>query len=332
MNRLWKIGTSVFVLLMFFRPPPIDGATLAHLRVGYPSPSASFYPLFATKEAGLLEKYGFDPQMVYVQGVQLVQVHVSGQLDFSSVSSVVYLQASVEGADLIQVASSIDNQLMKLMVHPSISKPQDLKGKTLAVTRFGSLTDLLIRPALKNWGLEPQKDVKLIQIGRMPDIATAISQKSVDGGVISFPTSVQAEKMNLKTLLDFADSGFDIPATTVVISRRYGKANRDVVVRFLKAYLEGTHRLFMDRELGIRALRKYGGISDREMLATTYDLFTSRYIKKIPKINTKGVENSLSLIAESNPKAKGRKPEEFMDASFMDELESSGFIKSVWKQ
>jgi NitT/TauT family transport system substrate-binding protein len=332
MNRLWKIGTSVFVLFMFFRPPPIDGATLAHLRVGYPSPSASFYPLFATKEAGLLEKYGFDPQMVYVQGVQLIQVHVSGQLDFSSVSSVVYLQASVEGADLIQVASSIDNQLMKLMVHPSISKPQDLKGKTLAVTRFGSLTDLLIRPALKNWGLEPQKDVKLIQIGRMPDIATAISQKSVDGGVISFPTSVQAEKMNLKTLLDFADSGFDIPATTVVISRRYGKANRDVVVRFLKAYLEGTHRLFMDRELGIRALRKYGGISDREMLATTYDLFTSRYIKKIPKINTKGVENSLSLIAESNPKAKDRKPEEFMDASFMDELESTGFIKSVWKQ
>src|SRR5262249_19604737 len=152
-------------------PRQSNGANLAPLRVGYPSPSASFYPLFATKEAGLLEKYGFDPEMVYVQGVQLVQVHVSGQLDLSSLSSLVYLQASVEGADLIQVASSIDIQLMKLMVHPSISKPQELKGKTLAVTRFGSLTDLLVRSALKNWGLEPLKDVKLIQIGRMPDMA-----------------------------------------------------------------------------------------------------------------------------------------------------------------
>ena len=332
MNTLWKIGTSIFVLLTFLCPPQIEGATLTRLRVGYPSPSASFYPLFATKEAGLLEKYGFDTEMVYVQGVQLIQVHVSGQLDVSSVSSVVYMQASVEGADLIQVASSIDKQLMKLMVQPSIAKPQDLKGKTLAVTRFGSLTDLLVRPVLKNWGLEPQKDVKLIQIGRMPDIATAISQKSVDGGVISFPTSVQAEKMNIKTLLDFADSGFDIPATTIVVSRRYSKTNRDTVLRFLKAYIEGTRRLLSDRELGIRALRQYGGISDREMLATTYDLFTSRYIKKIPKINTKGVENSLSLIAESNPKAKGRKPEEFIDTSFMDELESTGFINSVWKQ
>ena len=103
---------------------------MSKLRVGYPSPSAAFYPLFATKEAGLLEKYGFDSEMVYVQGVQLVQVHVSGQLDLATISSVVYLQASVEGADLMQVASSIDNQIMKLMVHQSITKPQDLKGKT----------------------------------------------------------------------------------------------------------------------------------------------------------------------------------------------------------
>jgi ABC-type nitrate/sulfonate/bicarbonate transport system substrate-binding protein len=308
----------------------MQAANLTRIRIGYPSPSAAFYPLFATKEAGLLEKYGFEPEMVYVQGVQLVQVHVSGQLDLSTISSVVYLQASVEGADLIQVASSIDNQIMKLMVHPSITKPQDLKGKTLAVTRFGSLTDLLVRPALKNWGLEPQKDVKLIQIGRMPDIATAIAQKTVDGGMISFPTSVLAEKLNLKTLLDFSESGFESPATTVVVSRRYAKSNRDIVLRFLKAYIEGTKRLFTDRELGIRALRRYGGVADRDMLATTHDLFTSRYIKKIPKINAKGVENSLGLIAENNAKAKGRKAEEFMDSSFMDELESSGFIKSVW--
>jgi ABC-type nitrate/sulfonate/bicarbonate transport system substrate-binding protein len=309
---------------------PAHSATLTKLRVGYPSPSAAFFQLFATKEAGLLEKYGFDTEMVYVQGVQLIQVHVSGQLDLSTISSVVYLQAAVEGADLVQVAGSIDNQIMKLMVHPSIAKPQDLKGKTLAVTRFGSLTDLIVRPALKNWGLEPQKDVKLIQIGRMPDMVTAIMQKSVDGGVISFPTSVQAEKLQLKTLLDFAELGHDLPASTVVVSRRYGKANHDVVIRFLKAYIEGTRRLFTDRELGIRALRRYGGISDRDMLATTYDLFTTRYIKKIPKINPKGVENSLNLIAENNPKAKGRKAEEFMDSSFIDELESNGFIKSVW--
>jgi ABC-type nitrate/sulfonate/bicarbonate transport system substrate-binding protein len=330
-----KVNVRVCLLIwsfaIFSMPLRAEGASLTRIRVGYPSPSASFYPLFVTKEAGLFEKYGLDAEMIYVQGVQLIQVHVAGQLDFSTVSSVVYLQASVEGADLVQIASSIDNQIMKFMVDPAISKPADLRGKTVAVTRFGSLTDLLARPVLKNWGLDPQKDVKLLQIGRMPDIATAIAQKKVDAGVISFPTSVQAEKMGIKTLLDFADSDFDIPATTVVVSRRFSQANREVGLRFLKAYVEGTQRLFADRQLAINALRKYGGISDRELLATTYDLFTSRYIKKVPTVNRKGVENSLDLIAENNPRARGRKAEDFMDTSFMNELEKSGFIKSVSK-
>lgn len=331
MKFLSSIGLGLVLLLASSAAiKNVEGASLMPIKVGYPSPSASFFPLFVTKEAGLFQKYGLEAEMIYVQGVQLVQVHVSGQLNFATISSVVYLQASVEGADLVQIASSIDKQLMKLMVDPSISKPADLKGKTLAVTRFGSLTDLLVRPALRKWGLEPQKDVKLIQIGRMSDIASAIALKRVDAGVISFPTSVQGEKMGLKTLLDFSESSDELPATTVVISRRYGKEHRDVVLRFLKAYIEGTHRLFTDRDLSIRALRKYGGISDKEMLATTYDLFTSRYIKKIPTASLQGIKNSLALIAESNPKAREHKPEEFMDASYMDELEKTGFIKSVW--
>jgi hypothetical protein len=104
-----------------------------------------------------------------------------------------------------------------------------------------------------------------------------------------------------------------------------------VVLRFLKAYIEGTRRLLTDRELGIRALRKYGGIDDQELLAATYDLYTARYIKKVPRINPKGVENALNLLAENNPKAKARRAEEFQDTSFIDELEKTGFIKSVWQ-
>jgi NitT/TauT family transport system substrate-binding protein len=321
---------AAFAVLISLGLSSIQAAELTRIRVGYPSPSANFYPLFATKEANLFEKYGFEPEMIYVQGVQLIAVHVAGQLDFSSVSGLVFLQASVEGADLILLASSNDSQPMKLMVHSGIAGPKDLKGKTVAVTRFGSLTDLLLRPVLKNWGLEAQKDVTLLQIGRVPDMVTAIAQKKIDGGVISFPNSLQAEKLGIKTLLDFADSGLDIPSTTVVASRRYANSHRDVVLRFLKAYIEGTRRLLTDRELGIRALRKYGGVTDRELLATTYDLFTSRFTKKIPKINPKTVETALNLLAENNPKAKGRRAEEFMDTSFMDELETTGFIKSVW--
>ncbi|HEX7229053.1 MAG TPA: ABC transporter substrate-binding protein [Candidatus Binatia bacterium] len=331
MKARWRLTSLVLISLALMLAVISTAHAAERVRIGYPSPSANFYPLFATKEANLFEKYGFEPEMIYIQGVQLIAVHVAGQLDFSSVSGLVFLQASIEGSDLTMLASSNDSQPMKLMVHSGVSGPNDLKGRTIAVTRFGSLTDLLLRPMLKNWGLDPQKDVKLLQIGRLPDMVLAIAQKKVDGGVISFPNSLQAEKMGAKTLLDFADSGLDIPSTTVVASRKYANAHRDTVLRFLKAYIEGTRRLLTDKELGIRALRKYGGVNDRELLMTTYDLFTSRYTKKVPKINPKTVETALSLLAEVTPKAKGRKAEEFIDTSFIDELEATGFINSVWK-
>ena len=117
---------------------PGADAPLKKLRVGYPSHSASMYPIYVTKEAKLFEKYGLDTEMIYVQGVQMVQVHVAGQLDVTTTSGLVTLQSSVSGADLILLANSIDIHLMKLTAHPSINGPADLKGKSIAVTRFGS--------------------------------------------------------------------------------------------------------------------------------------------------------------------------------------------------
>ena len=306
-------------------------AALTKIRVGYPSPSASMYPLFATKEAGVFEKHGLDAELIYIQGVQMVQVHVAGGLDFTGTSGIVTLQSSVSGADIVLLSNSIDTHLMKVIVHPSITSPAGLKGKSLAVTRFGSLTDLAVRPVLEQWKLEPNKDVTLVQIGRLSDMVPAVLQKKVDGGVFSFPSSLYAEKAGLKPLYHLADSGIEVPTTTIAVSRSYAKANRDIVLRYVRAYVEGTHRLLTDRELGIRALRRYGGVQDNELLATTYDLFAKKYIKKVPTLTATAVQNALKLLAEGNPKAKNRRPEEFMDTSFMDELEKSGFIKKLWQ-
>lgn len=334
LRRICFLG---FVLLLSFGPvkPPLTQAASANLtkiRVGYPSPSASLYPLFVTKEAGLFEKYGLDAELIYVQGVQMVQVHTAGQLDFTSTSGIVTLQSSVNGSDLILLANSIESHLMKIIAHPSIAGPADLRGKSIGVTRFGSLTDLALRPVLEHWRLEPNKDVTLVQIGRLADIVPAIQQKRIAAGMLSFPTSFFAEKLGLKSLYDLSESGIEVPTTTIAVSRAYAGAHRDLVLRYMKAYLEGTHRLLTDRDMGIKALKKYGGINDQELLAATYDLFTAKYIRKVPTLTVKAVHNALQLVGESNPKAKGRRLAEFMDTSYMDELEKSGFIKKLWQQ
>ena len=135
----------------------------------------------------------------------------------------------MEGSDLILVASSNDSQPMKLMAHTGITGSADLNGKTIAVTRFGSLTDLLLRPVLKNWGLDPQKDVKLLQIGRLPDMVTAIAQKKVDAGVISFPQFLAGRKIGHQDSFSILPTlGWIFLLPPIVVSRKYSQSHREV--------------------------------------------------------------------------------------------------------
>jgi len=311
-------------------PSQLESAELTRIRIGYPSPSASFSPLFSAKEAGLFKKHGLASELLYLQGVQITQVHVAKQVDFTVTGAPLPLRAAVEGADLILAASSIDKFIYKLIVEPGITNPADLKGKTIGITTFGSLPDVAIRLVLKQWGMNADKDVKLVQVGRMTDMVVALSGKKIDAGVISDPTSFQAEKLGMRRLLDMADVDVEFANVAVAVSRAYAKSHREVVMRFLKAYVEGTRRFMTDKEFGIKTLRKYTGTQDQEILSKTYDLFASKYIKKNPTLSLKGVETTLAMIADRNPKAKGRRAEEFVDTSLMEELEKTGFIKSVW--
>jgi ABC-type nitrate/sulfonate/bicarbonate transport system substrate-binding protein len=136
----------------------------------------------------------------------------------------------------------------------------------------------------------------------------------------------------MRRLLDMADVDIEFANVAVAVSRAYTKSERAVVLRFLKAYMEGTRAFLTNRGLGIKALRKYTGSDDPEILAKTYDLFSSKYIKKIPALSLKGVENTLAMIAERNPKAKNRKAQEFVDMSLIEELETTGFVKSLWAE
>ena len=308
-------------------PSRLQGAELTRIRIGYPSPSASFSPLFAAKEAGLFEKHGLASELLYLQGVQITQVHVAGYVDFTVTGAPLPLRAAVEGADLILAASSIDKFIYKLIVEPGITKPADLRGKTIGITTFGSLPDVAIRLVLRQWGMNADKDVKLVQVGRMTDMVVALSGKKIEAGVISDPTSFQAEKLGMRRLLDMADVDVEFANVAVAVSRAYAQSHRDVVLKFLKAYVEGTRRFMTDKEFGIKALRKYTGTQDQEILSKTYDLFDSKYIKKNPSLSLKGVETTLAMIADRNPKARGRRAEEFVDTSLMDELEKTGFMR-----
>lgn len=170
-----------------------------------------------------------------------------------------------------------------------------------------------------------------IQVGRMSDMVVALSSRKINAGVISDPTSFQAEKLGMRRLLDMADEDVEFANVAVAVSRAYTRSQRDIVLRFLKAYIEGTQRFMSDKQFGMKTLGKYTGSPDQEILGKTYDLFATKYIKRIPVLSLRGVQATLEMIADRNPKARNRKAEEFMDTSLMAELEKSGFLKAVWK-
>ena len=331
MNRLAVALAVSSVLALGLATHNLDGADLTRIRIGYPSPSASFSPLFVAHEAKLFEKNGLASELLYLQGIQITQVHVAGYVDFTVTGAPLPMRAAVEGADLTLAASSVDKFIYKLIVEPNITKPADLRGKIIGITTFGSLPDVAIRLVLKKWGINADTDVKLIQVGRMSDMVVALSAKKIDAGVISDPTSFQAEKIGMRRLLDMADEDVEFANVAVAVSRAYAKSQRDNTLRFLRAYVEGTRRFMTDKEFGIKTLSKYTGSRDQEILGKTYDLFATKYIKKIPTLSLRGVEATLAMIADRNPKAKNRKAEEFMDITLMADLEKSGFIKAVWK-
>ena len=135
----------------------------------------------------------------------------------------------------------------------------------------------------------------------------------------------------MKRLLDMADEDVEFANVAVAVSRAYIKSQRDVALRFMKAYIEGTRRFMTDKDFAVRTLSKYTGSRDQEILGKTYELFATKYIKRDPVLSARGVEATLAMIADRSPKAKGRKAEEFMDTSLMAELEKGGFLKQIWK-
>ena len=162
------------------------------------------------------------------------------------------------------------------------------------------------------------------QVGKLALLAQS---GALIGGVLDWAAARGIGFSTVVSMGDMADVDVEFANVAVAVSRAYTKSHRDVVLRFLKAYVEGTRRFMTDKEFGIKALRKYTGSQDQEILSKTYDLFASKYIKKNPTLSLKGVETTLAMIADRNPKAKGCRAEEFVDMSLMDELEKTGFMR-----
>ena len=205
---------------------------------------------------------------------------------------------------------------------------EDLKGKALGITRYGASTDVSLRAYLKKYGLEPDREVKILAMGGQPEILAGMQAGVIQGGILSSPADFKAKKAGFALLANFAKEGIDYPTTSLVSTRSTIKKDRETVKRFLMAYSEAVDRLFRDKELFIRTIGKWTRTQDRETLESSYE-YATNFIERPPRLPVKAIDNIFASMLETDPKAKGHKAEEFMDSSVYNELEASGFFKSM---
>ena len=302
---------------------------LKKIRVGVSAVSMGNIILYVMKEARLYEKYGLDAEVITMNGSGISsKALVSGGIDIAPIATPTVINANLAGADMQILAHTLPGVVHALMVKPEIKRIEDLKGKKVAVSSLGSLTDFLVRYIAKKKGLNPDRDVTLIQTGGDSDRIVALSSGVVEGAALSHPAYGRAQKLGFPMLWDSAKE-VNYPWIEITTRRAIIKSDRDMVMNYMRAHLEGIALFKRDRELGKRVIKKTLRVDDEELVNESYEIFSKAFIPA-PYPNLPGMKTSYEYVATTRPDVWNHKPEEFADSSFVTELDKSGFIKSLY--
>jgi NitT/TauT family transport system substrate-binding protein len=322
--------TRLFVAVLFLAALAAGHAwpqTRAKLNVVYPAISGINAALWFAAETRAFEKYGLEVKLIYIPtALQVTRVVLTGdsQIAFSGGTPVV--NAVLGGADLVFIGGVANVPAFYMMALPEIKTVTDLKGKTVGVTRFGSSTDFAMRYLLINQGINPDKDVTVLQLGGMPELAAALSKRLIAAAPLSAPTHIRARSAGAQPLIDLAKAGVYIPHTAVITTRAYLRTNREIVASFFKGYSEGIQRFLQDKATAKKVIQQYTRDSADDIIEATYQ-YSVDYVVRPPFANREGIVETLKL--STVPEASKANPDQFIDNSVVKSLEEQGFFRQI---
>ena len=296
MNRS---ALNKFVFFVFFHClAGVDLLNAQTLKVPYVSISPTNGPLWIAKEARLFQKYNLEAQLIYIPGgTVIIQSMLAGEANVANMAPPAALAAWVRGADLAVVASGVNRLLETIVTSTQINSPQDLKGKRIGISRYGSLTDAALREALRHYNLIPDKDVTIVQAGGEGERLAALRAKALDGAMLSGDQRFQAEKLGFHVVIDLSKLPIEYPNNGIVVRKDFARTNRDTVKRFLKAWVEGIKIFKTDRDVSLRVLGKYLKTKDQEVLAKSYEPYPLVF-ERVPIAKREGFAFALERLEQ----------------------------------
>jgi NitT/TauT family transport system substrate-binding protein len=302
------------------------------IRIGYSGATISNAMLWVTDEAKLFQKNGIDPEILYLQTTLGQTALIAGEIDMCVYSGSLLSAARLQGADVVMVASFLNKPIYRLVVRPEIRAVTDLRGKRLGITRFGTVTDSTTRLLVGRLGLDPDKDVILVQVGEVPVLLTSlIAGKTIDGAIIQPPYYQKAVASGMHVLANMQEMDILVQQTGLNTTRKFIARNPDVVRRAVKSIIEGIHMMRENPAIAKRAIAKRMQTRDEKELEDSYQLLRS-FIQVKPYPTLEGFKTIFADLAKRVPAAKNADPKDYVDTRFIDELDRSGFIDKLYRQ
>jgi NitT/TauT family transport system substrate-binding protein len=300
------------------------------MRLPYTAISIVNAPLWVAKEGGYLAEEGIDADVDYVAtSTTLTQAMLSGEVAIADSGQEALVAADLAGADLIAIAVGTDRFIFRLFASPPITSVADLRGKRLGITRYGSTTDTVSRLLLKRAGLDPDRDVSVIQVGGVPEILAALQSDAIDAGALSPPTMFRAAA-GYNQLVDTTEEDIYFHQAMLITPRRYLAENEDVVRRVARGYLRGVARFKQDKDFAAAVTGKYTQTDDADVLEQSWAA-EDRVLPRVPFIRPDAIQVSLDEAAGQYPDAHNRRPGEFYDNHLVQEQDANGFIASLYR-
>jgi NitT/TauT family transport system substrate-binding protein len=279
---------------------------------------------------GFFRKYGIDARLVVFQaGSLLAQASMAGEVKISMIAGPVSIASRSAGSDSVIIGALINSLPYKMIVAKSITRTEQLKGKKIGISRFGSSTDTAVRLFLTKVGLNADREVILVQAGEQSNRFAALVGGTIDATIVGVPLDITAQKQGFSVLANLAELQIPYPQAIVETTDRLIREEPQLVKNYLRGLIAGVHYGVTHPEQTKAILDKYVKIKNPEFLSATYQDYVQITDRKVyPHMD--GIRVALEEVAKRSPAAKGKKPEEFVNLRFLQELEKEGFYKELY--
>lgn len=316
---IWNLA----VVLAFVFVLPHASLAQTKMTIAYSSLGPMATGVWMAKDSGAFDKYGIQADVIFISsGPVVVQALIGGDLQGGSGATNAVINAILNGAPIIGVAATANRPYHRLFVQPEINRLEDLKGKTLGVTRFGSITDNLTRILLRKSGLEGTVNVR--QMGGTIEVSAAFQNRVIAGAVTSdLRVSPPSQAKILTRLIDL---GIPYSMNMIAVSREYFRRNPETVERMVRAYADGVAFMNRQKEQGLKIIAKYARLTDPKMIEDHYNDSVT-YLDRIPKADPEAVQTILEFMGK-----KGIPLDTFMDSTIVERLSREGFFEKLYNK